>query len=85
MLNFVGWLISIYQRTLSPDHGLLKGFFPGGVCRYTPTCSEYAHQAIAEHGEKGLALSVSRILRCHPFSRAEHYDPVPKSVNKQLV
>ena len=46
-------------------------------CRYVPTCSEYAMEAIKKHGPlKGLYLSVRRILRCHPWG-GSGYDPVP--------
>lgn len=50
-------------------------------CRYTPTCSEYALEALAIHGPlKGLWLSIKRIGRCHPWG-GHGYDPVP---NKKL-
>jgi hypothetical protein len=53
-------LIKVYQYTLSP---LL-----GPSCRFYPSCSEYAYQAIQRHGPlNGLLLAVKRILRCHPF------------------
>ncbi len=46
-------------------------------CRFTPTCSQYAMEAIMKHGPfKGLYLSVRRILRCHPWG-GHGYDPVP--------
>lgn len=46
-------------------------------CRFQPTCSEYARQAILKHGPfKGLALAVWRILRCNPWG-GSGYDPVP--------
>ncbi len=46
-------------------------------CRFTPTCSQYAMEAILKHGPfKGLYLSVRRILRCHPWG-GHGYDPVP--------
>lgn len=48
------------------------------ACRYTPTCSEYAYQAVERHGVvKGSWLAVKRILRCHPFARGGE-DPVPE-------
>jgi putative membrane protein insertion efficiency factor len=62
-------LIRVYQYTLSP---LL-----GPSCRFYPSCSEYAHQAITRHGPlRGLLLAVKRILRCHPFHPGG-VDPVP--------
>ena len=70
------FFIKIYQRTLSPDHGPFSFLFPEGFCRYHPTCSEYAYQAIDKYGMlKGSAMSFWRILRCNPFSKVGH-DPV---------
>jgi uncharacterized protein len=66
-------LIAFYRRWLSPAVHVLS---PGG-CRYLPTCSEYAAQAIAVHGPlRGSALALWRLLRCHPFARGG-LDPVP--------
>ncbi|MDR1742461.1 MAG: membrane protein insertion efficiency factor YidD [Dysgonamonadaceae bacterium] len=48
------------------------------ACRYTPTCSQYAIEALQKHGFlKGTCLSVKRILRCHPWG-GSGYDPVPE-------
>ena len=47
------------------------------VCRFTPTCSQYAYEAIKKYGAiKGGFLSIKRILKCHPFHKGG-YDPVP--------
>lgn len=64
------FLIKTYQVTISP-------IFSGGACRYYPTCSHYAAEAIEVHGIfKGTLLAVWRIMRCNPFSKGG-YDPVP--------
>ncbi len=63
-------LIKLYQYLFSP----LKGF---SSCRFYPTCSHYAYEAISKYGEiKGTVLAVKRILRCHPFNKGG-FDPVP--------
>ena len=69
-------VIRFYQKTISLDHGIFKKFFPYGYCRFHPTCSEYAAQALGKYGLiKGMYMSISRLLRCHPWSRGGH-DPV---------
>ena len=61
-------MLSLYKRLLSP---LLPA-----ACRFQPTCSEYAQQAIAEYGAaRGSWLALRRLARCHPFC-AGGYDPV---------
>ena len=61
--------IRVYQWTLSPLLGV--------NCRYAPSCSEYAAEAIAAHGPlRGLWLATRRISRCHPWG-GSGYDPVP--------
>lgn len=70
-------LIQIYQKYFSPDRGLLSLLHPfPGACRFRPTCSEYAYQAIEKYGLfKGGFKTIFRILRCHPFSKGG-WDPV---------
>lgn len=69
------FLIKTYQLTLSPR-------FSHGSCRFTPTCSQYAIEAIEIHGVlKGSVLAAWRIMRCNPFSRGG-YDPVPPKTNR---
>ena len=61
--------IRLYQYTLSP--------VIGGGCRYYPSCSNYAYQAITRYGPlRGSWMGMKRIARCHPFARGG-YDPVP--------
>jgi len=61
--------IRFYQLYLSP--------LTPPSCRFTPTCSEYARQAIIKHGPlRGLYLAIRRLLRCHPWG-GSGYDPVP--------
>jgi putative membrane protein insertion efficiency factor len=62
-------LVKVYQGAMSP-------YLPG-ACRYTPTCSQYAIEAIQKHGPlKGGWLGLKRISRCHPWG-GHGYDPVP--------
>jgi len=66
-------LIRFYQYAISPH-------FPS-CCRYIPTCSAYAYEAVEKFGVfSGLILAVRRILRCHPFHHGG-YDPVPQNFN----
>ncbi len=60
--------INLYQKTLSPDHGLFKSRYPYGFCRHYPTCSEYTKQAfIHQPIIRAFGLSTKRILSCNPF------------------
>lgn len=69
-------LITYYQKTLSPDHGLFKKQFPYGYCRFYPTCSEYGIQAVDRYGVvKGGYKSLQRLCRCHPWHQGG-YDPL---------
>lgn len=66
-------LISAYQSFISP-------LFPPS-CRFFPSCSHYAYDAISRHGHlRGSLLSLRRFLKCHPFHKQKTpiYDPVPK-------
>ena len=66
-------LITVYQRTLSPDHGPLRALFPYGYCRQEPTCSAYAKKVITEGGVLiGLPLLCWRLLTCHPWGKTSH-------------
>jgi putative membrane protein insertion efficiency factor len=67
--KFFCFIIRAYQICISPLHG--------PTCRFTPTCSAYALEAIQKYGPgKGLLLSIKRILKCNPFHEGG-YDPVP--------
>jgi putative membrane protein insertion efficiency factor len=69
-------LIKLYQKLLSPDHGWLKFLHPIGYCRFRPTCSEYAVQAITKYGLiKGGIKALWRVLRCNPWNKGG-WDPV---------
>ena len=68
-------MVRIYQHTLSPLKKWL--LFRAGCCRFNPTCSQYAIEALQSHGAfRGSWLALRRILRCHPWSHSG-YDPVP--------
>jgi putative membrane protein insertion efficiency factor len=70
MRKLVVQTISLYQKTLSPDHGWRKHQHPYGYCRYYPSCSEYARQSISRHGVlRGGTASVWRVLRCNPWAK----------------
>lgn len=67
-------LINLYQITPLSSHKM---------CRFTPTCSEYAKQAITKYGVlKGIFLSIKRILKCHPFGKYG-YDPLKENLWKK--
>ncbi len=63
-------MIRFYQRSISP--------MTAPSCRFRPTCSAYAYEAINKYGvRKGGALALKRLCRCHPFYKGDPYDPVP--------
>jgi len=68
-------LVRFYITFLSP--------FFGGACRFHPSCSNYAAEAIARHGAmRGLSLALRRLLRCNPFIKGG-FDPVPDELPRQ--
>ena len=70
MKNFFIKLIRLYQKRISAN--------TSSKCKYYPTCSNYAIEAITIHGAfKGTLMAIYRILRCNPFSKGG-YDPVPE-------
>lgn len=74
MKKLLLWLIRWYRREISPRKR--------PCCRFIPTCSEYALEAVERFGAvKGGAMALWRILRCHPFCRGG-YDPVPEKTAK---
>ena len=64
------WLIHMYRRAISP-------YLPNS-CRFTPTCSQYALDAVERFGAlQGSWMAIRRIMRCNPFHKGG-YDPVPE-------
>ena len=62
--------IQFYRKNIYP--------YTPPSCRFTPTCSQYAYEDINKYGAlKGGFLALKRLLRCHPFSKADPFDPVP--------
>ena len=63
-------LIRFYRKCISPAKP--------GKCRFVPTCSAYAYEAIEKYGAaKGGWLALKRLCRCHPFTKRDYFDPVP--------
>lgn len=77
MKKLLLWLIGVYRSSISPA--------TPPCCRFIPTCSAYAQEAIELHGAwRGSWLALRRLLRCHPFHRQKSvvYDPVPPKQSK---
>lgn len=69
MARILIWIVKAYQLVLSP--------FFGQQCRFYPTCSQYALEAIQKHGAlRGTYYTVHRLARCHPWCAGGH-DPIP--------
>jgi len=70
------FFIKIYQKTLSPDHGIFKNYLIISKCRFYPSCSEYTYSAIEKYGFlKGFLKGINRIKKCHPWNKGG-YDPL---------
>lgn len=70
MRHIIISLITLYQKTLSPDHSWLKAKYPYGFCHFYPTCSEYAKESVLEYGTiKGSYKGLLRVLRCNPWTK----------------
>ena len=70
MKTILLWMIRFYRKHISP--------LRQPCCRFIPTCSAYALEAVEKYGAlKGGYLALRRILRCNPFYKGDFYDPVP--------
>lgn len=79
MTGFLIFLIKTYKKFISP---VAVGIM-GDACRFTPTCSEYAINALERYGAlKGTLLGIKRFSKCHPFG-GSGYDPVPRTLKTQ--
>lgn len=79
IVRFLQMLIRLYQKTLSPDHGWWRGRYPYGFCRYYPSCSQYACDALGRYGViRGSVLALGRLLRCNPWVQPR-IDHIPQS------
>ncbi|NCO03698.1 MAG: membrane protein insertion efficiency factor YidD [Alphaproteobacteria bacterium] len=71
--------MKIILKTLVKGYCWLISPMMGQSCRFYPTCSAYALEAIERHGSiKGLYLTVKRLMKCHPYHKGDHIDPVPE-------
>lgn len=70
MKRLLLWLIRFYRNKISP--------LRAPCCRFTPTCSAYALEAVEKYGViKGGFLAIKRLLRCNPWYKGDYFDPVP--------
>jgi putative membrane protein insertion efficiency factor len=72
----ISGLLLVLVRTLLRAYRLVLSPWLPRACRFHPSCSAYAEEALARHGWKGVHLAVKRVLRCHPWN-AGGVDPVP--------
>ena len=75
MKKILLWLITFYRKNISPTKP--------PCCRFYPTCSSYAYEAVSRYGAvKGSYLAIRRLLRCHPLHKGG-FDPVPDNFGKK--
>jgi len=68
-------LVWAYQKTISPDHGGLRGLYPFGYCKFYPTCSEYARLVLIKDGVLGLPKIIKRLISCRPGTSPQVHLP----------
>ena len=70
MKTIIIFIVTLYQRTLSPDHGVLAAFYPHGFCRFYPSCSEYMKKGVQRDGVvRGIVRGIARVVRCNPWNK----------------
>ena len=83
MTSVTVWALRALRALLVPFQSMTS--LTPRTCKYEPTCSHYAEQAIRRHGVlRGLALAAWRVLRCNPWSRGG-YDPVPDDEERVIA